>query len=259
MSMYSNFNRRLPSWKNNDEDEEDKFFSSRYWDEFKRRSKRMTEETNEIWQNMDDSRRLASSSMSMMSSSMEKKRSPKDYGKISSGNNNPSNSKRKDGDDVMKKKDDEPSWRRSQSLNRNESGLGGNYKRKIRFGDEETKPESSSKANESTNNIKDSNMEMGQIKDDDECFEVTIDVSTYTPNELKISVGSNRILIIEGKHEDERVSRTFNRKFSLPYNCLIEKIVPTLRTSKQKLVIWIPKSSEEIDMESKQVPLIVKD
>ncbi|CAB4068018.1 CRYAB [Lepeophtheirus salmonis] len=239
MSMYSNFNRRLPSWKNNDEDEEDKFFSSRYWDEFKRRSKRMTEETNEIWQNMDDSRRLASSSMSMMSSSMKKNR--------------------KDGDDVMKKKDDEPSWRRSQSLNRNESGLGGNYKRKIRFGDEETKPESSSKANESTNNIKDSNMEMGQIKDDDECFEVTIDVSTYTPNELKISVGSNRILIIEGKHEDERVSRTFNRKFSLPYNCLIEKIVPTLRTSKQKLVIWIPKSSEEIDMESKQVPLIVKD
>jgi crystallin alpha B len=41
-----------------------------------------------------------------------------------------------------------------------------------------------------------------KVKEDKEKFEVTLDVSQYKPEELKVSTVNN-VLSIEGKHEEE--------------------------------------------------------
>merc|ERR1712000_447977 len=78
------------------------------------------------------------------------------------------------------------------------------------------------------------NDEVIKVKDDDTKFEVTLDVSEYKPEELKVTTVNNT-LAIEGKHEAQKsdenntatstasgsshVMRQFSRKWTLPSNC----------------------------------------
>ena len=57
---------------------------------------------------------------------------------------------------------------------------------------------------------------MIKVKEDKDKFEVTLDVSQYRPEELKVSTVNN-VLSIEGKHEEEvcrghSVTRWWNKK-----------------------------------------------
>lgn len=101
------------------------------------------------------------------------------------------------------------------------------------------------------------NDEVIKVKDDDTKFEVTLDVSEYKPEELKVTTVNNT-LAIEGKHEaqktDEnntatstasgssRVMRQFSRKWTLPSNCNPNEVASNL-SSDGILMITAPKKA----------------
>jgi len=101
------------------------------------------------------------------------------------------------------------------------------------------------------------NDEVIKVKDDDSKFEVTLDVSEYKPEELKVTTVNNT-LAIEGKHSDSRsdekntpqstasgsssVMRQFSRKWTLPTNCDPNAVASNL-SSDGILMITAPKKS----------------
>ncbi|GMS84996.1 hypothetical protein PENTCL1PPCAC_7171 [Pristionchus entomophagus] len=69
---------------------------------------------------------------------------------------------------------------------------------------------------------------IGEVINTNEKFSLTVDVSQFKPNELEVNV-TGRELSISGKHEqraDEHgsISRSFNRKYSLPEDVDLESI-----------------------------------
>jgi HSP20 family molecular chaperone IbpA len=67
-------------------------------------------------------------------------------------------------------------------------------------------------------------------RDDDTLFELKMDISEYEPEEVKVTVSPNGILI-EGNHEEKSVegkqiiSRSFTRKYSLPHGVRQEDVI----------------------------------
>ena len=96
-----------------------------------------------------------------------------------------------------------------------------------------------------------------KVKDDDTKFEVTLDVSEYRPEELKVTTVNNT-LAIEGKHENQKsdekntanstasgsshVMRQFSRKWTLPSECNPNEVASNL-SSDGILMITAPKKA----------------
>lgn len=88
-----------------------------------------------------------------------------------------------------------------------------------------------------------SSNEVIQVKQDDKKFQVTLDVSDYKPEELKVTTVNNT-LVIEGKHGEQRedhkdtsgssahgfssVQKQFSRQWTLPPNVNPDEVVSNL-------------------------------
>jgi len=100
-----------------------------------------------------------------------------------------------------------------------------------------------------------SNDEVIKVTNDDQKFEVTLDVSEYKPEELKVTTVNNT-LAIEGKHESQKsdqdntpmstasgsssVMRQFSRKWTLPTDADPNNVVSNL-SSDGILMITAPR------------------
>ena len=94
---------------------------------------------------------------------------------------------------------------------------------------------------------------MIKVNENNDKFEVTLDVPQYKPEELKVTV-INNTLSIEGKHgqdineKEEKegssfsssVMRQFSRKWTLPAHCDPDKVVSNL-SSDGILMVTAPK------------------
>jgi len=94
--------------------------------------------------------------------------------------------------------------------------------------------------------------EVIKVKQNDDKFEVTLDVPQYRPEELKVTV-INNVLSIEGAHNESKketkdedgsfassVQRQFSRKWTLPPNCDSDKVQSNL-SSDGILMVTCPK------------------
>ena len=84
-----------------------------------------------------------------------------------------------------------------------------------------------------------------KIRNDDHVFEITLDIRDYEPDELTVTVGENRVLVVEGKHEDVHVSKNFVRKYTLPPSVDIDEVYSTLSKLERTLIITAPKKDYE--------------
>ncbi len=72
-----------------------------------------------------------------------------------------------------------------------------------------------------------------KIKNDDNCFEVSLNTSNYSPEEIKVDV-VNDSLTIEGNHEEKAnndskyVVRRFIRSYPLPSGCKKESVTTNI-------------------------------
>ncbi|KAL3985187.1 Hsp20/alpha crystallin family protein [Acanthocheilonema viteae] len=101
---------------------------------------------------------------------------------------------------------------------------------------------------------------IGQIIDDDEHYSVTIDVSQFAPEDLKVSV-SDGMVIIEGKHpmiKDQfgEIERQFIRRLVLPKGVKPELVTSEL-TKDGKLTVQTPKK-EKNQTQTRTVPILRK-
>ena len=90
-----------------------------------------------------------------------------------------------------------------------------------------------------------------KVKENDNKFEVTLDVPQYRPEELKVTVVNN-VLSIEGKHAEDKsdkgeeaafsssVMRQFSRKWTLPSQCDPDQVISNL-SSDGILMVTAPK------------------
>lgn len=103
--------------------------------------------------------------------------------------------------------------------------------------------------------------EVIQVKQDDKKFEVTLDVSDYKPEELKVTT-VNDTLCIEGKHQQQRedqrdtsgssahgfssVQKQFSRQWTLPPNVDPNEVVSNL-SSDGILMVTAPKKGAALE------------
>ncbi|VIO98061.1 Uncharacterized protein BM_BM10597 [Brugia malayi] len=102
---------------------------------------------------------------------------------------------------------------------------------------------------------------IGEITDTDEHYSVTIDVSQFAPDDLKVSV-SDGIVTIEGKHpmiKDQfgEIERQFTRRLMLPKDIKPELVTSEL-TKDGKLTIQTPKK-EKNEAQTRTIPILRKD
>merc|ERR1719330_717946 len=99
------------------------------------------------------------------------------------------------------------------------------------------------------------------LVNDDSKLEVSLDITGYKPDELKVTAGQGMICV-EGKHEEKSeagqvmVSRQFSKKYSMPASARAEEVVSDL-SQDGVLVISVPKR-EAIKQENRTVPIAVK-
>jgi len=92
--------------------------------------------------------------------------------------------------------------------------------------------------------------EVIRVKEDDAKMEVSLDTAQYRPDELKLTVADG-VVSVEGKHEEKAedgskmVSRSFQRKYTLPKGAKAEDVVSNL-SSDGVLVITAPKNNPAI-------------
>nr|ACO15296.1 Heat shock protein homolog [Caligus clemensi] len=90
-----------------------------------------------------------------------------------------------------------------------------------------------------------------KIKDENEKFEIAMDVSQYRPEELKVTT-FNDTISVEGQQEQKTgdgvtesfVTKQFSRKWSLPPQCRSDSVVSNL-SSDGVLIITAPKISPD--------------
>jgi len=89
------------------------------------------------------------------------------------------------------------------------------------------------------------------MKNDDGNFQISLDTSSYRPDEIKIDVSANTFLTVEAKHEEKsedgnkHVSRSFAKKYTLPQSCKAETAMSNL-SADGVLMITAPKLPIEI-------------
>jgi len=87
------------------------------------------------------------------------------------------------------------------------------------------------------------------IKNDDKNFQISLDTSSYRPDEIKIDV-TNNVITVEAKHEEKsedghkHVSRFFARKYTLPEGCKADTVLSNL-SADGVLMITAPKMAIE--------------
>uniref|UniRef100_A0A0N5AD55 SHSP domain-containing protein n=1 Tax=Syphacia muris TaxID=451379 RepID=A0A0N5AD55_9BILA len=99
-----------------------------------------------------------------------------------------------------------------------------------------------------------------QILDDDDTFSITIDVSQFAPEELKVNIDNGQ-LIIEGKHDPKtdqygQIERHFIRRLPLPKSVKPEAITSEL-TKEGMLTVQSPKKVPE--QKTRTIPILRKD
>ena len=99
------------------------------------------------------------------------------------------------------------------------------------------------------------------VKNDDINFQISLDTSSYRPDEIKIDVGADNVLTIEAKHEEKsedgnkHVSRYFARKYTLPQGCKAKNVMSNL-SSDGVLMITAPKLAIE---NKRSVPIVMEE
>uniref|UniRef100_A0A1I7VSR6 SHSP domain-containing protein n=1 Tax=Loa loa TaxID=7209 RepID=A0A1I7VSR6_LOALO len=102
---------------------------------------------------------------------------------------------------------------------------------------------------------------VGEITDNDEHFSVTIDVSQFAPEDLKVTI-TDGVVIIEGKHpmiKDQygEIERQFTRRLTLPKDTKPELVTSEL-TKDGKLTVQTPKK-EKSQGQTRTIPIFRKD
>jgi crystallin, alpha B len=82
------------------------------------------------------------------------------------------------------------------------------------------------------------------ITNDEDKFQVNLEVKHFNPEEIKVTTADGYILV-EGKHEEREnefgyVSREFNRRYILPEDCSVESV--ECKFSSGMLIITAPRS-----------------
>eukprot|EP00094_Tigriopus_californicus_P011251 TCALIF_10858-PA protein Name:"Similar to l(2)efl Protein lethal(2)essential for life (Drosophila melanogaster)" AED:0.11 eAED:0.11 QI:179/0.5/0.66/1/1/1/3/186/191 len=95
-----------------------------------------------------------------------------------------------------------------------------------------------------------------RIKEDDQKFEITLNVHDYRPEELKVRTQPDNTIIIEGKHEERAkddkpgnnnynaVLQQFSRQYTLPPTCVPHRVVSNLSRD-GVLVVTAPKDANK--------------
>uniref|UniRef100_A0A914XHU0 SHSP domain-containing protein n=1 Tax=Plectus sambesii TaxID=2011161 RepID=A0A914XHU0_9BILA len=73
---------------------------------------------------------------------------------------------------------------------------------------------------------------VGKVQNDKDKYAVSVDVSHFKPNELKVTTTGHEV-VIEGKHEEKtdehgQIERRFVRKYMLPKDVSVEAVVSHL-------------------------------
>ncbi|RWS20825.1 protein lethal(2)essential for life-like protein [Leptotrombidium deliense] len=100
---------------------------------------------------------------------------------------------------------------------------------------------------------------VSEIRNEGNEFRVQLDVSHFTPEELTVKAVDDNAIVIEGKHEEKQdehgfVSRQFTRKYVLPKDCEVQKIVSSL-TPEGILVVTAPKKAIEPPPKANETPI----
>ena len=88
------------------------------------------------------------------------------------------------------------------------------------------------------------------IVNTDDMFEVNIDVHAYSPEDLKVSIMDN-VLIIKGKHEEsypggsKYVSSEFERSYPLPKEAIVEKTSSSYSLDGKTLKVVVPTTKRQ--------------
>nr|UQK61738.1 small heat shock protein [Phascolopsis gouldii] len=91
-----------------------------------------------------------------------------------------------------------------------------------------------------------------EVKYDRKVFEVRLDVSLFTPEDIKVTVNeSDRILVISAKHKEKPddhgcISREFNRQILIPENVEMEEFQSLLTNDGHLVVRAKVEGAEEI-------------
>nr|CDJ80484.1 Heat shock protein Hsp20 domain containing protein [Haemonchus contortus] len=94
--------------------------------------------------------------------------------------------------------------------------------------------------------------QVSKVSDDGTKLAISLDVSKFKPNELKVNI-DGRVLTVEGKHEVKEGSsytaRSFLRQWTVPEGVDVEQIRSTL-TDDGHLAIEVPKAKPAITARS---------
>ncbi|KAK6014584.1 Hsp20/alpha crystallin family protein [Ostertagia ostertagi] len=98
--------------------------------------------------------------------------------------------------------------------------------------------------------------QLGKVTDDGSKLAISLDVSKFKPDELKVNI-DGRTLTIEGKQEitegSNYTSRSFLRRWTLPEDVDVEQIRSTLSENGQ-LAIEVPKPKPAIT--ARNIPIL---
>ena len=94
-------------------------------------------------------------------------------------------------------------------------------------------------------------------------FEVKLNVTNFTPEEITIKVKGNNLLV-EAKHEEKRdekhgkqgyVSRQFTRRYILPDDVHLEQLSSSFDAQGKTLTIHAPKKRFQLDGSERVIPI----
>jgi len=100
------------------------------------------------------------------------------------------------------------------------------------------------------------------VVNDDNKFEVKLDVNHFKPEEIVVKTVDNYI-VISGKHEEKPdkhgfIKREFTRRYALPERCDPEKVVSSLKAD-GILTIEAPKRPlDELKANERHIPIDIK-
>jgi len=94
-------------------------------------------------------------------------------------------------------------------------------------------------------------------------FEVKLNVTNFTPEEITVKVAGNNLLV-EGKHEEKQdknghgyVSRQFTRRYTLPDDVDLEQLSSSMDAKGKTLTIHAPKKKLQLDGSERVIPITV--
>uniref|UniRef100_A0A915K7A9 SHSP domain-containing protein n=1 Tax=Romanomermis culicivorax TaxID=13658 RepID=A0A915K7A9_ROMCU len=97
-----------------------------------------------------------------------------------------------------------------------------------------------------------------EVRNEEDMFTVNIDVSHFAPEEIKVKIIENN-LIVEAKHEERMdqhgfVARTFTRRYALPKD-VDQNALKSNLTSTGVLSIEAPKLVSEVKAKGRTIPI----